>query len=104
MQVQVRRDPKEIDPAVVRQVTSDVTAALQGVATKGTRFVVNDTLWYGLNRKSKVTAQVVNSAGFISKTIQKYLQPSKKLPLTVQRRPKDENASPPPQRRRRRGS
>ncbi len=43
MQVHVRKTPDEVDAAVVQQVTGDVTAALQAVATSGTQFIVNDT-------------------------------------------------------------
>ena len=74
MQVQVRAAPIEINQVIRDRVIEDVTESLQSVTTRGNRFVVNDTLWYGLNRQGKATLQVVNSAGYISQRFEKHLR------------------------------
>ncbi len=74
MLVRQRKQPDEIDPTVVGRVTDDVIAALQGIITASGKFIVNPTLWYGRNRQGKVTVQVVNSATFLSKTFQNFIQ------------------------------
>jgi hypothetical protein len=74
MQVQVRAAPTEINQIIRDRVIEDVTASLQSVTTQGNRFVINDTLWYGLNRQGKATLQVVNSAGYISQRFENHLR------------------------------
>jgi hypothetical protein len=73
MQVQVRAAPIELNQSIRDRVVADVTESLQSVRTDDERFVVNDTLWYGLNRQGRATLQVVNSAGFISQRFENYL-------------------------------
>src|SRR2546421_12544000 len=77
MQVGVRKIPDGIEPGIQTRVVGDVTAALQSVTTSGTQFIVNNTIWYGRNRQGKVTVQVVNSAGYISRKFATFLEQQK---------------------------
>jgi hypothetical protein len=54
------------DLAIQTRIHHDINAALSSVTTTKSAFVVNDTLWYAVNDKGKVTPCVVNSASFIS--------------------------------------
>src|SRR4051812_25015815 len=74
MQVDVRCTPAEVDAAVRDRVTKDVTEALKAVCTINNQFIVNPTVWYGVNDNGAVKPRVVNSAGFISKTFENYLK------------------------------
>lgn len=59
--------PAPISAAIDNQITGAVTQALQAVRTSSNNFIVNDTLWFALNDRNKVTPCVMNSAKFISK-------------------------------------
>ena len=59
--------PIPVSQAVDACITSDVTAALQGIHTAEGAFMVNDTLWFAVNDRKMVTPCAVNSAKFISR-------------------------------------
>jgi len=61
-------------PAIDARVDKDVQDALNAVTTVGTQFIVNDSLWYAVNDRQRVTPCVVNQADFISKSFQRQLQ------------------------------
>jgi hypothetical protein len=73
MKVKCRTAPDINEAGIRRKVDGDVRAALQSVITVGGKFVVNDSLWYGLDKRGKVKPRVVNSADFISRTFQRTL-------------------------------
>jgi hypothetical protein len=73
MTTDVRVIPPEVPSEVGQKVISDVVSALQSVATTNGKFIVNDTLWYAVQR-GKVTPCVVNSAHFITGRLQKFLK------------------------------
>lgn len=64
MQVHVRAAPAEVHQSIRDRVTADVSESLQSVKTDGERFVINDTLWYGLNRQGKATQPSCRQAEF----------------------------------------
>lgn len=66
MKVEIVAEPKEIPEPIGRVVVKEVSAALNGVRTAGAKFIVNNTLWFALNDKQKITPCVMNNAGFIS--------------------------------------
>jgi len=59
--------PSHISSAIDSQVLTDVTRALGDVRTSGQDFIVNDSHWYAVNDRGKITPCVMNSAHFLSK-------------------------------------
>ena len=72
MQVTLVSSPT-IDAPLHTRVDSDVRFALQTVRTTAHGFVVNDSLWFAVNDRGRVTPCVVNQAGFLSGTFQRGL-------------------------------
>jgi hypothetical protein len=56
------------------KIRAEIGAALKAIRTRRTKFVVNDTLWYWQNPAGNVMPCVANSASFITKTFQDYLE------------------------------
>jgi hypothetical protein len=48
MKISVLAEPDEVPDAIKALVTQEVSTALQDVKTIGSRFIVNDTLWYAV--------------------------------------------------------
>jgi len=66
MKVTTVARPGPVSHAIDQKITSDITTALQQVRTVGSTFIVNDTPWYAVTDRAKVTPCVMNSAKFIS--------------------------------------
>jgi len=62
------------NPLVEKSIHDDINTALGAIRTKGKEFIVNDTLWFWQNPAKKVMPCVANSAKFITKTFQDYLE------------------------------
>lgn len=74
MKVEVESYNASITLEIRKKLIEDVTEALQAVQTEGGQFVVNDTLWYWKNPAGAIRPTVVNSASYISKTFQNFLE------------------------------
>lgn len=55
-------------------IRNDIDLALKAIRTSGNNFVVNDSLWQWQNPAGKIMPCVANSAKFITKTFQSYLE------------------------------
>lgn len=69
MQVTVVGEPS-VQGLLRTRVTTDISSALQAVVTTGSRFVVNDSVWYFRKRRGGVAPCVVNSASYMSSRFQ----------------------------------
>jgi hypothetical protein len=59
---------------VEAQIRSEVEGALRAIRTRGSDFVVNDSIWFWQNPAGKIRPTVVNSAKFITGTFQRHLE------------------------------
>lgn len=74
MKVEVESYNESIHDDIRLKLVSDVVNALSRVQTQQGKFIVNDTLWYWVNPAGKIRPSVVNSAKYISKTVQLELE------------------------------
>ncbi len=72
MKVELRSSPVEAGSQVCSRIRSDVEQALQAIVTVKDQFIVNDSLWFRI-QKGKATPAVVNSAHFMTSHFTQFL-------------------------------